>query len=200
MFYVGLDIHAKSISICVLDDHGQVYRQWQVRQIDQMMDRLKTLPGRFRVCYEASTGYGMHFEAFSEVADHVAVAHPGLLRLIFRSKRKNDRIDAYRLAKLLYLDEVPTVYVPSADVRAWRELITFRRRLVEKRTRVKNGIRALLRPWASRHRPSRPCGPDAAWPGSKPCISTTPCMPSNATCCWKNCSTSRNKSLGWKRN
>jgi transposase len=98
-----------------------------------------------RVCYEASTGYGMYFEMFREVADHVAVAHPGLLRLIFRSKQKNDRRDALKLAKLLYLGEVPTVHVPSADVRAWRELITFRRKLIEKRTRAKNGIRGLLR-------------------------------------------------------
>ena len=37
------------------------------------------------------------------------------------------------------------MHVPSADVRAWRELITFRRKLVEKRTRSKNGIRGLLR-------------------------------------------------------
>ena len=145
MFYVGLDIHAKQITICVLDDKGQVYRRCQVRQIDQMMNYLKQLPGPWQVCYEASTGYGMYFESLSKIADHVAVAHPGLLRLIFRSKQKNDRRDAHKLAKLLYLDEVPVVHVPAADVRAWRELITFRRKLIEKRTRAKNGIRGLLR-------------------------------------------------------
>jgi len=145
MFYVGLDIHAKQITICVLDDQGQVYRRCQVRQIDRMMDFLERLPGPWRVCYEASTGYGMYFEMLSKVADQVAVAHPGLLRLIFRSKKKNDRRDAKKLAKLLYIGEVPTVHVPSADVRAWRELITFRRKLIEKRTRAKNGLRGLLR-------------------------------------------------------
>jgi transposase len=145
MFYVGLDIHARQITICVLDDKGQVFQRCQVRQIDQMMGFLERLPSPWQVCFEASTGYGMYFEMLSKVAAHVAVAHPGLLRLIFRSKRKNDRRDALKLAKLLYVGEVPTVHVPSADVRAWRELITFRRRLVEKRTRAKNGIRGLLR-------------------------------------------------------
>jgi len=145
MYYVGLDIHANQITICVLDDKGQVFRRCQVRQIDQMMSFLGQLPRPRRVCYEASTGYGMYFEMLSEVADHVAVAHPGLLRLIFRSKQKNDRRDAEKLAKLLYVGEVPTVHVPSADVRAWRELITFRRKLIEKRTRAKNAIRGLLR-------------------------------------------------------
>jgi transposase len=75
----------------------------------------------------------------------VVVAHPGLLRLIFRSKRKTDRLDAEKLAKLLFLGEVPAVHVPRAEVRAWRELITFRRKLIQKRTRAKNGVRALLR-------------------------------------------------------
>jgi transposase len=145
MFYVGLDIHAKQITICVLNDTGQVYRRCQVRQIDQMMNFLERLPGTWQVCYEASTGYGMYFEMLVKVADRVAVAHPGLLRLIYRSKQKNDRRDAEKLAKLLYVGQVPVVHVPSADVRAWRELITFRRKLIEKRTRAKNGIRGLLR-------------------------------------------------------
>lgn len=145
MFYVGLDIHCKYITICVLDCDGKVYRRCTARSINDLMTRLEHLPKPFQVCYEASTGYGLYFETLSKVADHVAVAHPGLLKLIFRSKQKNDRRDAEKLAKLLYLGEVPTVHVPSADVRAWREMITFRRRLVEKRTRAKNGIRGLLR-------------------------------------------------------
>jgi transposase len=39
----------------------------------------------------------------------------------------------------------PASHVPSAEVRAWRELITFRRKLIQKRTRAKNEIRMLLR-------------------------------------------------------
>lgn len=145
MLYVGLDIHAKHITICVLDENGKVYERCTVRQVDQLMRFLKKLPGRFRVCYEASTGYGRFFELLSTVAERVVVAHPGLLKIIFRSKQKNDRRDAEKLAQLLFVDQVPAVHVPSADIRAWRELITFRRRRVECRTRAKNGLRCLLR-------------------------------------------------------
>jgi len=62
-----------------------------------------------------------------------------------RSKSKNDRNDAERLAKLLYLGETPTVHVPSLDVRTWRELINCRSQVIAKRTRAKNALRALLR-------------------------------------------------------
>jgi hypothetical protein len=56
------------------------------------------------------------------------MAHPGRLPPIFRSKDKNDRKDAERLAKLLYLGVAPAVHVPSAEVRTWSELITCRSR------------------------------------------------------------------------
>ena len=145
MFYVGLDIHDKRIAICVLNEAGQVARRAQVRTIDEMMRILESLPDRFEVCYEASCGYGHYHDLLRPIAARVTVAHPGRLRLIFRSKDKNDRKDAERLAKLLYLGEAPAVHVPSADVRTWRELITCRGRVIAKRTRAKNSLRTLLR-------------------------------------------------------
>lgn len=145
MLYIGLDIHTKLIAICILNDNGKVHKRHTVKQADQLMRFLKELSEPFQVCYEASTGYGRFFELLTPLAERVVVAHPGLLKIIFQSKQKNDRRDAEKLAKLLYVDQIPTVHVPSGDVRAWRELITFRRRLVEKRTRAKNGIRGLLR-------------------------------------------------------
>jgi len=145
MFYVGLDIHDKRIAICVLGETGQIVRRAQVRTIDEMMRILEALPDRFEVCYEASCGYGHYHDLLSPIAARVTVAHPGRLRLIFRSKDKNDRKDAQRLAKLLYLGEAPAVHVPSGEVRTWRELITGRGRVIAQRTRAKNSLRSLLR-------------------------------------------------------
>jgi len=62
MFYVGLDIHAKRIAICVLNETGQIVRRAQVRTVDQMMRILEGLPDRFEVCYEASCGYGHYHD------------------------------------------------------------------------------------------------------------------------------------------
>jgi transposase len=155
MFDVGLDLHDKRIAICILGETGQIVRRAQVRTIDEMMRMLDALPDRFEVCYEASCGYGHYHDLLSPIAARVTVAHPGRLRLIFRSKDKNDRKDAERLAKLLYLGEAPAVHVPAADVRAWRELITCRGRVIAKRTRAKNSVRTLLR-CAGVVPPSRP--------------------------------------------
>lgn len=155
MFYVGLDVHSKQITVCVLDERGNRVRLTEVGTVAELERLLRNLGDRLEVCFEASCGYGWYFDLLRKITTKVVVAHPGHLRLIFRSKHKNDRKDAERLAKLLFLGEVPTVHVPEADVRAWRELITCRRHMVEKRTKAKNGIRALLRSIAVRA-PRRP--------------------------------------------
>lgn len=162
MFYVGLDIHAKWTTVCVLDRNGELHERCEFRQVDQLMKFLECLPDRFEVCFEASCSYGWCYDLLRPLASRVVVAHPALLRLIFRSKQKNDRADAEKLAKLLYLGEVPTVHVPTASVRAWRELITFRRKLIENRTQAKNGTRTVFVPcygrWASRLLSVPDCG------------------------------------------
>jgi len=129
----------------VLSDQGQLVQRGQVRGLDEVLRILKGLPDRFEVCYEASCGYGHYHDLLQPLAARVLVAHPGQLRLIFRAKNKNDRNDAERLAKLLYLGETPIVHVPSLQVRTWRELINCRSQVIAKRTRAKNAVRALLR-------------------------------------------------------
>ena len=168
MLYVGLDIHTEHITICVLNGNGKVHERCTVRQVDHLMQFLNRLPDRFCVCYEASTKCGRFFELLTTVAERFVVAHPGLLRIIFRSKHKNDRQDAEKLAKLLYVDQVIAVHVPPANVRAWRELITFRRRLFEKRTQARNGLQCLLRP-------VRGSGSGKDSPGCNSSNSTTRC-------------------------
>jgi transposase len=146
MYYVGLDVHARRSSLCILDTHGKPVKQLQViGGWDKLLDEVARLPRPMTIGYEASCGYGYLHGKLSKLAERVVVGHPGQLRLIFKSKKKHDRIDGARIAKLLYLDAMPAVHVPAVDVRDWRALITYRRRLVERRAAVKTRVRALLR-------------------------------------------------------
>jgi len=146
MWYVGLDVHARRSSFCVLDGRGRKLFSRTVRgSYSKVVKEMESVKRPFSICFEATTGYGWLHERLSKLARRVVVAHPGQLRLIFRSKRKSDRIDAERLAKLLFLDEVPAAYVPDGRVRAWRSMIELRSKLVARRVAVKNRIRALLR-------------------------------------------------------
>jgi transposase len=141
-----MDVHLRTTTVCILDENGRRVKMAEVRgSWEKVLAELRRIQGRWQVCFEASCGYGWLYERLRKMAEKVVVAHPGQLRLIFRSKRKSDRVDAEKLAKLLYLDEVPPVYVPSVEVRSWRALIEHRQKLLGERTRAKNGLRALLR-------------------------------------------------------
>jgi len=59
-------------------------------------------------------------------------------------KRKTDRDDALKLARLSTMDQLDLVHVPNRGVRQWRSLIAHRHKLKDERTAVKNAIRALL--------------------------------------------------------
>jgi transposase len=61
-----------------------------------------------------------------------------------RVKRKTDRDDALKLAKLAASDQLPTVHVPEPAVRQHRALIKYRHALIDRRTGIKNTIRSLL--------------------------------------------------------
>jgi transposase len=146
MYYVGLDAHQHRSSLCILDSHGRTVKQKTVHgRWPAVIDSLARVPRPFAICFEASAGYGWLHERLAPLAEHVAVAHPGQLRLIFRSKAKHDRVDAQKLAKLLYLGEVPQVHVPNLDVRQWRRFIEYRQKLLQQRTAAKNQVRAVLR-------------------------------------------------------
>jgi transposase len=130
----------------VRDENGKIIREVKVRGgWPDLIKELKKLDHPFAICFEASCGAGHLYDQLCRIARRVVVAHPGQLRLIFKSKRKNDRVDARKLATLLFLDQIPAVHMPSMDVRGWRSLLEHRHRQVAKRTRAKNGIRSLLR-------------------------------------------------------
>jgi len=59
-------------------------------------------------------------------------------------KRKTDRLDAQKLADLAVAGQLPTVHMPEAAVRQWRQLITYRSSVVDRRTAIKNHIRSIL--------------------------------------------------------
>lgn len=59
-------------------------------------------------------------------------------------KIKTDRKDALKLARLSAMGESPTVVVPERPVRQRKKLIHYRQRLVARRTRITNHVRALF--------------------------------------------------------
>jgi len=103
VLYIGLDIHKSFTVAHVLNQFGKKVMSTNIRgHWENIFAFLLGIPGELHMCYEASNGYGYLYDNISKIAKSVQVAHSGHCRLIFRSKRKNNRIDAEKLAKLLY--------------------------------------------------------------------------------------------------
>src|SRR4051812_6365225 len=60
-----------------------------------------------------------------------------------RVKRKTDKDDALKLAKLVALQQLPTVHMPGPQQRQRRRLVHYRRVLVDRRTAVMNQVRSI---------------------------------------------------------
>jgi len=61
-----------------------------------------------------------------------------------RVKRKTDRDDALKLARLALLDQLNSVHMPEPDRRQKRRLILYRRSVVSRRTQSRNAIRSIF--------------------------------------------------------
>ena len=87
MNYVGLDVHQKQSTYCVLDAHGQKVRIGTVKgPWDKvLLDLSCRVPRPFAIVFEASLGFGVLHARLGQLAQRVVVAHPAQLRAIWKS-------------------------------------------------------------------------------------------------------------------
>jgi hypothetical protein len=95
MYYIGLDVHTKTISYCVKDAAGHVHREGKMGSTRRELDAwIQTLPQPRMMAMEATIFTGWIYDYLLPHAEKVRVAHPLMLLAIAASKKKNDRIDA----------------------------------------------------------------------------------------------------------
>ena len=149
MIFVGMDVHCKTTTMCLMDPslpEGKRERLITCETVPEGFRRVLTpLKGECKVAFEVGTQAQWIASLVRPLAQEVQVANPSKVPWLFRDGRKNDRLDARKLAVLLYMDQLPQVHLPSREVSAWRSLINYRRALVHQRTAIKIRIRTILR-------------------------------------------------------
>ena len=146
--YIGFDIDSKKVVACVVEKGGQEKYTTMSSDISYMIKYLKTQKAdgsRVHLVFEISGQAGYLYDVLCDYTDSITVANPTKMTWIYRTAKKNDRMDARKMAVLLSIGEIPSVYMPSKEVRQWRQMILHRKGIVQKITRVKNSIRALLK-------------------------------------------------------
>src|SRR6202163_1005862 len=145
MYYIGLDIHKKTISYCVKDASGQIHREGKIGSTRCELDSwIKTLPQPRMIAMEATIFTGWIYDHLLPHAEKVKVANPLMLRAIAAAKRKNDKIDASKIADCLRCDFLPECYMTSTEIRDRRRTLRYRGLLVKQMVQMKNRISGLL--------------------------------------------------------
>ena len=140
---IGLDVGDRSSFYCVLDETGDVLLEQRVSTTPKAIQEIFGVMPRSRIALETGTHSPWVSRLLSELGHEAIVAHARSVRLIGESRRKDDRLDARTLARLVRID--PELLCPvkhrSAEAQADLTVIRARAALVRTRTMLVNAVR-----------------------------------------------------------
>jgi transposase len=154
--YIGLDVHQATITAAVPDAAGKLVMEAILEtKAETILQFIRGLRGGLHVTFEEGTSATWLHDLLKPHVTEVLVCDSRKNALL-QSGNKNDRVDARKLAELLYLNKLNPVYHGETGVRTLRELACSYLASTRDLTRVMNRLQAIYRSWAI------PC----AWPAS----------------------------------
>src|SRR4029077_10139428 len=154
---MGLDLGDRSSAYCVLNETGEIVLEHKLATtLEAMKQVFGSLP-RCRIAMETGTHSPWVSRSLTALGHEVIVAHAQKVRLITKSRRKDDRLDARALARLARIDPGLLSPVKHRSAQAQLHLTEIRARavLVSTRTAMVNAARGLAKSYGER---LRKCG------------------------------------------
>jgi transposase len=148
--FVGLDYHAHSVQVCVLDRQGKQLANRSCPNDWQALQRVVSRSGgkdvQVQAAIEACCGAAdLADELIARAKWSVDLAHPGYVARMKQSPDKTDFGDARMLADLERVGYLPRVWLAPEEVRELRRLVRYRQTLVQEQRTLKLRIGAALR-------------------------------------------------------
>src|SRR5438876_3294209 len=133
-YYCGIDLHVKTMYVCILDGAGQVLVHRNVPSTPAAFLEI-VAPYRDGLVVAAECMFTWYWLADVCAAEGIAfvLGHALAMKAIHGGKAKNDKIDSHKIASLLRGGLLPQAYVYPAGMRSTRDLIRRRLHLVRKR-------------------------------------------------------------------
>lgn len=143
--YVGMDVHKATTVIAVLNVLGQLIMQTVIATDSQIIrEFFKGLSGTVKVAVEEGTHSAWLYELIKPLVKEIVVSNSRHNKLI-EVGNKTDEIDAEKLAHLLRLGALKTIYKGNLEQRRLKDLARSYENLVSDCTRVMNRIKAIYR-------------------------------------------------------
>jgi len=137
-YYCGIDLHAKQMYVCILDQLGKVIIHKNIKATpDQFAPIIKDYKEDLVVAVECMfTWYWLADFCEDENIDFV-LGHALYMKAIHGGKAKNDKIDSHKIATLLRGGMFPQAYVYPRKMRSTRDLLRRRTHLMRKQSEMK---------------------------------------------------------------
>ena len=148
--FVGLDYHAQSVQVCVLDRQGKLLmnqscaNDWRAVRgaVSRRCGKETAVQAAIESCCGAAN---LADELIAEAGWSVDLAHPGYVARMKQSPDKTDYGDARVLADLERVGYLPRVWLAPEEVRELRRLVRYRQTLVREQRTLKLRIGGALR-------------------------------------------------------
>ena len=149
---VGVDLGDQWSNYCILDLEGETLAEGQLRTTQEDLAEFFQALNAARVVFEVGTHSPWVQEVIGGCGHEVLVANPRMMDGSKRRKRKNDRIDANKLARLGRVDpqSLHPMQHRSREVRQDLAVLRARDALVAARTELINATRGLVKSMGTR--------------------------------------------------
>jgi transposase len=136
-FYCGIDLHARTMYVCILNQAGEVMLHRNMKTDPAML--LKVIaPYRDDLVVTVECIFTWYWLADLCAQEGIpfVLGHALYMKAIHGGKAKNDKIDAHKIAVLLRGGMIPQAYVYPAEMRSTRDLLRRRMHLMHKRAEL----------------------------------------------------------------
>jgi transposase len=149
---VGVDLGDQWSNYCILGLGGETLAEGQFRTRRQETAEFFQGLATSRVVVEVGTHSAWVLEIIAGFGHEVLVANPRLMEGSKRRRRKNDRIDAEKLARLGRIDPKSLHPIQHRSTEVREDLLVLRARdaLVKSRTELINSVRGLVKSMGAR--------------------------------------------------
>jgi transposase len=136
-FYCGIDLHARSLYVCILNQDGEIMiHRHRKTNPDALLKVIAPSRADLVIAVECVFTWDGLADLCAREDMPFVLGHALSMKAIHGGKANNDRIDAHKIAVLLRGGMLPQAYAYPAAMRATRDLLRRRMHLMRKRAEL----------------------------------------------------------------
>ena len=132
LYYCGIDLHARVLYVCIIDQAGNTCIHKEIPADPEKLHKLlKPYIGNVVVGVECMHCWYWVSDFCNDLEIDFILGHALYMKAIHGGKAKNDRIDSFKIANLIRGGNFPLAYVYPKEMRATRDLLRRRMKIVQ---------------------------------------------------------------------